>query len=81
MDWYTLDEENKKDGHYRRKPAEIFDLEIEFENAVTAFQDAWDRHELNPTEASRDEVSTKLDTMLSLEKQLREARRRYHAKK
>jgi len=80
MDWYALDEANKKDGHYR-KPAEISALEIEFENAVTAFQDACDRHELNPTEASRDEVSTKLDTMLSLEKQLREARRRYHAKK
>ena len=27
MDWYALDEANKKDGHYRRKPLEISSLE------------------------------------------------------
>mgnify|MGYP000868966429 CR=1 FL=1 len=81
MDWYTLDEENKKDGHYRRKPAEISALEIEFENAVVAFNEASDQHEANPTEESQNNVAFKLNAMLSLDKKLREARRKYHAQK
>lgn len=48
MDWYALDEANKKDGHYRRKPLEISSLEVELESAVAAFNAASDRHESNP---------------------------------
>lgn len=40
MDWYALDEANKKDGHYRRKPLEISSLEVELESAVAALRQA-----------------------------------------
>ena len=79
--WYELDEANKKDGHYRRKPPEISSLEVEFERAVAAFTAASDRHESNPTEESQNDVTAKLNEMLSLDKKLREARRNYHAQK
>ena len=81
MDWYALDEANKKDGHYHRKPAEIYRLEVEFASAVVAFNEASDQHEANPTEESQNNVAFKLNAMLSLDKKLMEARRKYHAKK
>lgn len=81
MDWYALDEANKKDGHYRRKPLEISSLEVELESAVAAFNAASDRHESNPTEESQNDVTAKLNEMLFLNKKLMEARRKYHAQK
>ena len=73
---------SKKTGYSERNVQRILkSLEVELESAVAAFNAASDRHESNPTEESQNDVTAKLNEMLSLDKKLREARRKYHAKK
>jgi hypothetical protein len=80
-DWFDLDEANKRDGHYNRVPEEIRNLETSMENAVNAFNTACDEYEKNPTIENQNRRESALQTMLTTQNQLRNARRNYHAKK